>query len=57
MLNASRDSADHAAVFKLVEAAARGGKDDDRQSGVAEDEQFHVAAEAAGIPLVVLAVH
>ena len=51
------DGADHAAVFKLVEAAAGGGEDHDRQTGVAEDEQFHVPAEARGIPLVILAIH
>ena len=45
------------AVFKLVEAAAGGGKDQHRQARVAEDEQFHVAAEAGGIPLVILTVH
>ncbi len=57
MLNAARDSADHVAIFELVVAAAGGRKDENGKSGMAEDEQFHVATEAAGIPLVVLAVH
>ena len=57
MLDAAGDSADHAAIFELVVAAAGSGKDENGKSGMAEDEQFHVAAEAAGIPLVVLAVH
>src|SRR5208282_1518939 len=51
------DSADHVAVFKLVEASSRGGEDENRHAFVAEDEEFHVAAEAAGIPLVIFAVH
>ncbi len=51
------DGADHVAIFELVEAAAGGGKDENRHARVAEDEQFHVAAEAAGIPLVIFAVH
>jgi hypothetical protein len=52
-----RERADHVAVFKLVEAAAGGGEDHDRNAGVAEDEQLHVTAEAGGIPLVILAIH
>ena len=48
---------DHAAVFKLVEAAAGGGKDEDRQPRVAKDEQFHCAAEMARMPFVIFAVH
>ena len=56
-IDAAGEGADHAAVFKLVEAPAGGGKDEDRQAGVAEDEQFHVAAEARGIPLMVFTVH
>ena len=55
--DAAADGADHVAVFELVEAAARCGKDQHRQTRVAKDEQFHVAAEAAGIPLVILTVH
>ena len=51
------DRADHAAVFELVETSAGGGKDHNRQTRVAKDQQLHVAAEAAGIPLVIFAVH
>src|SRR5271170_3952954 len=39
------DGSDHLAVFKLVETAAGGGKDDGGIACVAEDEQLHVAPE------------
>jgi hypothetical protein len=45
------------AIFEFEEASTRGGKHEDRQTGVAEDEQFHVAVEAAGMPFVVFAIH
>src|SRR5579863_5354755 len=57
MLDATGDSTDHAAIFELVVAAAGGGKDQNGKPGMSEDEHFHVASEAAGKPLVVLAVH
>ena len=56
-LNAFTDSADHVSIFELEEAAAGSGKDEDGQASMAEDEEFHVAVEPVGIPLVVLAVH
>src|ERR1700733_3359379 len=51
------DGVDHAAVFKLEEAAAGGGEDEDGQASVSEDEQFHVAPESGGEPFVVFAFH
>ena len=39
------NEADHAAVFKVEETAAGGGKGECRGSGVAEDEQFHLPPE------------
>ena len=45
------------AVLELVEAAAGGRKHQDRQARMAKDQHFHVAAEARGIPLVILAIH
>ena len=51
------ESGDHAAIFKLEKAAAGGGKNQDRQAGVAKDEQFHGAAEAAGLVFVIFPVH
>ena len=49
--------ADHAAIFKLVEAPAGAGKDEHGKAGVAEDEQLHVAPEGGGRPLVIFAFH
>ena len=51
------DGVDHAAVFKLEEAAAGGGKDEGGQACVAEDEHLHVAPEGWGEPFVVFAFH
>ena len=48
---------DHAAILKLEEAAAGGGKDERRNSRMAEDEQFHVAPKRGGEPFVVFAFH
>ena len=39
------DGVDHAAVFKLEEAALGGGKDDRGKACVAEDKQLHIASE------------
>jgi hypothetical protein len=57
MLHSAPDRADHALIFEFVKAAARGGKDQNREPGVPEDQQFHIAPQARGMPLVVLAVH
>src|SRR6266568_2358753 len=56
-VDAAGDGSGHATIFELVEAAARGGKDEDGQACVADDEHFHLAAEAGGVPFVVFAVH
>jgi hypothetical protein len=37
------DDVDHAAIFKLEEASAGAGKNEDRKACVSEDEEFHVA--------------
>ena len=50
------DAAGQAAVFKFEKAPAGRGKNEDGHAGVAEDQQFHVAAQAMGIPLVILAI-
>ena len=39
------ESRDHAAVFKVEEAAARGGKNQYRHARMAKDQQLHLAAE------------
>src|SRR5579872_7327209 len=49
--------ADHVPVFKLVEAPARRRKHQYRQAAMTEDEQLHLPTQAAGIPLVILAMH
>src|SRR5258708_4344832 len=51
------DDVDHAAVFKLVEAAAGAGKDEYGKSCVTENEELHVAPEGGGRPFVVFAFH
>jgi hypothetical protein len=48
---------DHAAVFKLVESATRCGKNHYWSAGVAESEQFHLAAEPVGETFVIFAIH
>jgi len=39
------DRGDHAAVFKLVEARLRTGKDNDGDATVSEGQQLHVPAQ------------
>ena len=51
------DDVDHAAVFKLKEAAAGAWKNEDGKACVSEDEQLHVAPEGGGRPFVVFAFH
>ena len=51
------ERAHHTVVFKLIEPPGRGGKHDDWQSGVPKDEQLHLPAEPARIPLAILAIH
>ena len=49
------DGVNHATVFELEEAAAGGGKDDRGNAGVAEGEEFHLAAERRGEPFLIFA--
>jgi hypothetical protein len=49
------DGVDHATVFELEEATARGGKDDHRNAGVAEGEELHLAAERRREPFLIFA--
>lgn len=44
-------------VFVLVEAAVTGGEDQHFCAGMADHEQFHVAAQAFGVPAVIFPVH
>jgi len=48
---------DHSAIFKLEVASAGGGKHEDGHTGVAEYEEFHIAAKARRMPFVIFAIH
>jgi hypothetical protein len=51
------ERAHHAAILEFEERAHGTRKDDDRRTGVAEDQQVHVAAEGVGIPAMIVARH
>ena len=51
------ERADQAAVFKLVESATGGGENQNGNAGMTEDEQFHLAAQPVGVPLVEFSIH
>lgn len=51
------NGADHAIVFKVEKASARGGKGERGGSRMPEDEQFHLPPESGRQPLVIFTVH
>src|SRR6187402_295197 len=51
------DGMHHPPIFKLVKAPAGGGKDHDRDPGVAEDQHLHLTVQSSGLPLVIFPVH
>src|SRR5581483_7000823 len=56
-LDATGERAHHTAILEFEEPPSRGGKHHDRQPCVTEDEQFHLPAQTARMPLVIFAVH
>ena len=48
---------DHAVVFKFEKAPLRGGKNQDGVASVAIGQQFHISAQAGGVPIVIIASH
>lgn len=47
----------HLPVLELMKPSARGGRDEDRKTGMSNDKQLHVTAEAGRTPLVICPVH
>src|SRR3954447_4057649 len=47
----------HAAVFILVETAARGSKNNDREAAIAVGKQFHVLVKRRAVPPDIVAAH
>src|SRR5436305_6045808 len=52
-----RDGANHAAVLVLEEASLRGGKDQQRDTAAAKDQQLHLALQVMRKPFVVFTIH
>jgi hypothetical protein len=48
---------DHAIVLEFKETASRGRKYHDRLAGMPIGKQFHVAAQAGAVPVVIIASH